>query len=408
MPALGSLRHLVMELEIESGNRTFQIPAQEFVQEFEIESSTKSAYSGSITLFDTGDTLENLFLTAGLDRKVRFRWNWAELGLAVAPQFVGSILRYTPTFMPQGIQFVLEIIPTSLLNAVVNVPKPPRSFPAGTRISDIVRDLADKNGWPTTDIRGNQTIEDTGTSIDQPFNGTDQSDVRFIGQQLREQAVNAAGVSGYDFCFDTFGAVHFHTKTFLPPRLRSYIFGRDTAGEVLSFTPTDTSVLALLAGGGNSVFRGSSSRDATAVAKDATAESGLEDQPDVVEESATAVVDFGAEANASFNIMTRDAGELDRLSKDVRERARDLHFMAELQVMGTHDVELFDYVGVEYIRRNGQPHYMGGRFRTRKVQHTYSSSGWITSFGLSRDGLKPQQEGTTSRQNIVTVSAGSE
>jgi hypothetical protein len=404
VPEPGSLRHLVMELEIESGSRTFRIPAQEFVQEFEVESSTKSAYSGSITLFDEGDTLENLFLASGLNRKVKFRWNWSDLGLASAPLFVGSILRYTPTFMPQGIQFVLEIVPTSLLDAAVD--KRVRSFPAGTLVSDIVLQIADERGWSTVDARGNPTVEPTGLSIDQPFSTTDESDVRFINEQLRPQAVNAAGVGGYRFFFDTFGAVHFHTKTFLTPRLRSYVFGRDSAGEVLSFTPTDTSALAMLAGGGNAVFRGQSSLNGAPVAKDAGATTGLEDQPDLVEESATASPDFGNTTHSSINVMTRDVGELERMAKDARERARDFYFMSELQVMGTHDVELFDYIGVTYFRRNGQPHYMSGRFRTLKIQHSYSAGGWITTFGGARDGLRPTEEGSLSRQNVVTISPG--
>jgi len=403
----GSLRHVVMELEITSGDRVYQIPAQEFVQEAEFESSFKSACSGSITLFDSGDTLENLFLVSGLNRKVRVRWNWSDLGLATAPPFVGSILRYTPTFMPQGIQFVLEIVPTSLLTAVLNVRAKPRSFPPRTKLSDIVRQIADERGWPVTDVRGNPTIEETGRSLNQPFNQRDESDIRFINEQLRKHAVNAAGVGGYNFFFDTSGAVHFHTKTFLPQRVRRYLFARDSAGEVLSFTPTDTSVLAMMAGGGNAVFRGQSSLSAAPIAKDAGATTGLENEPEIVEESAVAIPDYGDETHAAINFLTRDADELEGLAKDQRERARDLFFMAELQVVGTHAVELFDYVEVEYLRRNGQPHYMGGRFRVLKIQHSYSSGGWLTTFGCARDGLK-LQDNTLSRQNIVTVSPDAE
>lgn len=402
----GSLRSVVMEMEIEAGSRTIPIPAQEFVESFEIESSTRSAYSGTITLFDQDGALENLFLVSGLNRRVRFRWNWSDLGLANAPQFIGSIVRYTPTFMPQGIQFVLEIVPTSLLGAIMD--KRVRSFPAGTIISDIVRQIADERGWPTTDVRGNETIEPTGLSIDQPFSTTDESDVRFINDQLRKQAVNASGVGGYSFFFDTFGAVHFHTKTFLPSRAKRYVFGRDAAGEVISFTPTDTSVLALMAGAGNAVFRSHSSINAAPTAKDATATTGLEDQPEIVEESATAVADYGNTTHAAINLMSRDVDELERLAKDARERARDLHFLAELQAVGTHGVELFDYVDVTYLRSNGQPHYMSGRFRVRKIQHSFSSGGWVTTFGTSRDGMKPNTEGTLQRQNVVTVSPDEE
>lgn len=401
MPPGGSLRSIVIDLEITSGTRTFKIPTQEFLQEFTIESSTTAAWAGSITLFDEGDVLEDLFLIAGINRGVNLRWNWSDFGLEDAPLLRGSILRYTPTFMPQGIQFVLEIIPALLLNTVLD--KRIRAYPPGSLISDIVEQIANERGWPTVDFRGNSTIEPTGLSVDQAFSTTDESDVKFISQQLLPQAVNAAGVGGYSFYFDTYGAVHFHTKAFLPPKMKRYTFARDIAGEVLAFTPSDTSALAMLAGGGNLVVRSQSSLDAAQTAKDGTVDGGLEGDPEIVEETSTAVVDYGDTLHSSINVMTRDAEELSRVAKFQRERAKDYFFLAELQAIGTHDTEPFDYLDVQYVRRNGQPHYMSGRFRTLKVQHSVSTAGWNTTFGLSRDGLQPQGEGTINRNNVVTI-----
>lgn len=401
--APGSARGIVVDLEIEVGGRSIRIPAHEFVESFEIESAITAAYSGTITLFDSGDTLENLFLVGGLDRKIRLRWNWEDVGLDRSPPFVGTIIRYTPTFMPQGIQFVLEIVPGSLLEAVTNIKT--QSFPEGMLISDIVQQIADERGWLTTDERGNPTIEPVGISINQPFSISDESVVKFINETLRPQAVNAAGVGGYVFFFDTFGAVHFRTRGSIPPRKKSYLFARDSAGEVLLFTPTDTNAIALMAGAGNATFRGQSSSDAAPVVLDATVEGGLEDQPEVVEESATAVMDYGQNLQAAINLFGRDAFELDRLAKDVRERAKRLFFKAELQVIGTHDVQLFDLIDVTYLRKNGQPHYLSGRFNVTKIGQTYSSSGWITTFGMYRDGMNPEVKGTLTRQNVVTISA---
>lgn len=400
--APGSARGIVVDLELEVGGRSVRIPAHEFVESFDIESSITAAYSGTITLFDSGDTLENLFLVGGLDRKVRLRWHWSDVGIEKSPPFVGTIIRYTPTFMPQGIQFVLEIVPGSLLEAVTNIRV--QSFAEGMLISDIVQQIADERGWITTDERGNPTIEPVGISINQPFSITDESVVKFIDKTLRPQAVNQAGVGGYTFYFDTFGAMHFHTRGFIPPRQKSYLFARDSAGEVMLFTPTDTNALALIAGAGNTTFRGQSSLDAAPAVKDATIATGLEDQPEVVDESATAVMDYGQNIQAIVNLFGRDALELDRLAKDVRERAKRLFFKAEMQVIGTHDVQLFDMVDVTYLRKNGQPHYLSGRFNVTKIQHSYSSGGWLTTFGMYRDGMQPEVKGTQTRQNVVTIS----
>lgn len=403
MPRPGSLANLVFELEIITGGTSFVVPAHQFLQSIEIEASVGSTFTGSITLFDPeGEFLEDLFIAAGLDRGIRFRWNWDRYGIDTAPTFEGSIITYTPTFQPQGIQLVLNILAKPVLPCVLD--KRTRSYQAGSLISDIVLSIADERGWPTVDIRGNSTIEPTGESIDQPFSTTDESDLRFIAEQLRPQAVNAQGQGGYVFFFDQYGAVHFHTRLFLPPLVRTYTFARDVSGEVISFSPTDNSVMASLFGSTNVAFRGQSSLNASPVGSDGTATEGLDQQPEVAEESATAIPDYGEGLHAAVNIMSRDAAELGRLAKDRRERARNATLTGELVVIGTHDVGLLEFVDVQVLRKDGTLHYLSGSYQLQKIRHTVDSSGWQTAFDVVRTGLKPSTPGTEAMDNVVTIS----
>lgn len=392
-----------MEIEIDPGTGSpVRLQADQFVQDLQVETTTGSSFNCSITLFDDRDRLEDLLLVAGIGREVKLRWNWASIGLSKAPQLVGSILRYTPTFMPQGIQFVLEVTATAVLPCILS--KVVRAYSSGQRISDIVFALATERGWSTVDHRGRQTIEPTGTVVDHPFNSTDESDMKFINDHLKDQAVNVAGQGGYLFYFDAFGAVHFHTRTFLSAYSKSYVFGRGADGEVLSFTPTDSSALAFLEGGGNVKFRSLSSLDATQTSISGTTSGGVNDDPEVVEESATAVADLGDDTHAVINLMARDADELSRLAKARRERANDFHVVAEVQVVGTHDVDLLDYADVSYLMRSGAPHFLSGRYSVKRIVHSVNSSGWITTFGGTRYGFNASQAGTVPRQNITTVS----
>lgn len=402
MPAPNSNASPIASIEIEADGRVTNIVANDFLQAIEIEASTNSAWTGQIRLYDRGgDRLEDVTIGSGSLPTVRFRFNWQEFGLQNAPLFEGIVQKPSFVWLPDGILITWEIMARQALLPVLD--RKTRSFEEGALISDIVRQIAADRGWPTTDERGNPTIEDTATSIDHPFNTSDESDVKFIQQQLREQAVNADGVGGYAFYFDTIGAVHFHTANFTRPRVKRYVFGRDGGGEVIQFSPANTGVFAAILGAGKSVVRSTSSLDATQTATDGGVSDGLDGEGDVIAADAIAVPDLGNGVAASMNINARDSAEMLRLAKDRRERASRLQYTADLDVSGTHDVLLFDYINVQYIRRNGQPHFLSGNFLVQKIKHRYDNSGWVTTFGLTRAGLQPNVGGTVARQPAKTI-----
>lgn len=403
MPTPSSNAAPIASIEVTANGRTENILASDFLQAIEIEAAVNSAWTGQIRLFDEGGRrLENLTIGAGSLPTVRFRFNWQEFGLQNAPLFEGIVQKPSFVWMPQGILITWEITAGQVLDAVLD--KRTRSFDPGLRISDIVRQIADERGWPTTDERGNPTIEDTADAVDHPFTTTDESDVRFINEQLRKQAVNSDGVGGFAFYFDTTGACHFHSSRFTRPRTKGYTFGRDGAGEVISFAPANTGVFAAILGAGKSVVRSTSSLDATQTAADGGVSDGLDGDGDVVAADAVAVPDLGEGTAAAMNIPARDSAELVRLAKDRRERASRLQYTADLDVLGTHDVLLFDYINVNYVLSDGQPHFLSGNFLVQRIKHRYDNSGWVTTFGLTKEGVQPNVAGTTARQPARTFS----
>lgn len=405
MPNLSSLNNIVAEMDIILPGRTISIPVQQFVQDFQFETNVRQAFTGSITLFDEGDTLENLLLVGGQYRQVRMRWNWESQGLLNAPNIYAAILTYTPTFNTEGITFSFDLIPSAA--AAANLAKRSLAFPEGTKISDIARQIANDRGWKTTDKRGRNTIEETQAPLSQPFNSTDESDLKFLNS-LIPFATNLGGNSGYRMFFDLYNVFHFHTAALFSETasVKSYVFGKDGSGEVISFAPSDTSTLAFIAGAGNSVYRSQSSLDGTQTAKAGTTDGGLDREPDPIEASSASVPDHGNETHSVLNIVSRDSTELANRAKFYRDRALNAMVVAELQVVGTHDLDVFDYCDVQYIRRNGQPHYMSGKYQVNGITHNYNNGAWTTTFALTRHGFKSALDSTVTRQNVTTYTVG--
>lgn len=405
MPNLSSLNNIVAEMDIILPGGTISIPVQQFVQDFQFESSVRQAFTGSITLFDQGDTLENLLLTSGLSRQVRMRWNWESKGLTNAPNIYAAILTYSPTFNTEGITFSFDLVPTAIPGT--NLDKRSRSYPEGRKISDIAREIAADRGWNTFDNRGRNTIEETKAPIMQPFNSTDETDLKFLNTLL-PLAVSLSDLGGYRMFFDLYNVFHFHTNSAFSntSSVKQYVFGKDGSGEVISFTPSDTSTLAMIAGAGNVTYRGQSSLDGAQTAKSGTTDGGLDREPDPIESTSASVPDHGSSIHSVLNIVSRDSTELANRAKFYRDRALNAMVVAELQVVGTHDLDVFDYCDVQYIRRNGQPHYMSGKYQVNGITHNYNNGAWTTTFALTRQGFNSSPDNTVNRQTGASYTVG--
>jgi len=397
----GSDAPFVVALEFVSGGRTTRLEASNVFQALDYESVAMGAWKGTVTLYDKGgEVLEDLLIGSGVDRQLRTRFHWEREGLSASPVFFGAILVPNYSFLPDGIVIALEVTAKPVADVIID--KKPRAFAAGMRISDMVLEIANDRGWPTIDRRGNPTIETTRDPMIEPFSTSGESDVKFIADQLRKQAVNADGNSGYRFYFDPQGAVHFHTPGFIRPRVRNYTFARDGNGEVIMFSPSETSYLAHIGGGGNAQFESSSSLDGSQVDQESTTARGVDGTVDRVDRTSLAVPDAGTGLASKQSVTARDADEVRRVAADRRARMSEMHITAEMDVVGTHDVEVMDYVNVSYRKANGDLHYLSGNYLVQKVRHRLDNTGWRTSFSLSKHGVQPRP-GTVTRTAAQTV-----
>lgn len=407
--AIDSLAPFSAEMSLISGGTVIDLEAHNFLQSIEMEIVTRGAWKATIVLFDPqGDRLENLVLAAGQGRQFNFAFGRGSRFPTENQEFEGRVAFYQPLFESHGITLTLDVIPANVMEAALD--KQLRGFGEGQRVSDIVAQIAADRGWSTVQ-NGQGTIEPTIDVVKEPFPSNGESDFRFVDQYLRPQARNQQGEGGYLFYVDPRGdVVHFHTPGFLSPVSHRFRYARDGSGDVISFQPSDTSVFGALMGGGNSVFGGLSSVAGGSAEATSTQTGGVEGEGVPVESDGGSVQDLGEGTHAFFDVTTRDPEELRRLAQDRFDTFRRAAYQADMEVYGTHRVAATEFVDIEYIKRDGNAHYLSGRFRVFKVIHNVDNGDWKTSYECMR-GTIPGQTGTqvvsATTVNTPRVSPGS-
>lgn len=397
--------------------RLFDIPSHEFLQSINVNLMSTGAWTGTIVLFDQdGDFIENLVLLAGRNRRVLFRWGWDDgRGLESYPLYEGAITFYTPAFTPEGVTLTLDLISSSVIEQVLN--KKNGSFEEGLRCSDIVRRIADRNGWNHTDKRTHRdTIETTEGPLEKALSQKNESDLKFIRDKVEKEAVNI-DKKAVRFFFDRDNVMHFHSDLFLIKQdtdhhfAATYKFARDNMGEVISFQPKDTSIFKVLLGGGNADFTAIDSISGVRTQISSTQTGGLPNSRIEVGQDAGFLSPLFGEKHAKVNLIARDPRELDRLASSRHSRLRSFAYEADLQVLGTHAVQVLDHIKVDYIKRDGRTHYLSGAFHVHSVGQTVDSSGWITDMSMMRSGTRAPTDVPatgTPKQEIAREISGKE
>lgn len=389
-----SLAKVTGRITLANGGTPLALSFQEYLQELSIELVPGGAWTGQLTLFDTDfDTLEKAIIAAERDRNLDIRFGWDDPNDDVQRNYQGWIVRYQPEFQPNGTILTIEIMARAAGPVVLD--KKIRSYPEGSLASDIVRTISFERGWLTSDLFGNQTIEDTTPPLETPFSSKGESDLNFIREQLLRQAQSASGSkSRFLFYFDEEGSVHFHTPEFLPSQTHVYRFARDINGEVDSFGITDASIFGVLGGGGNTKFSSPTSAQGGTAETASTVSGGINNAGSPNTADAAALPSLGDGTHSYVNILARDPAEVERVAAARFDDYRRLVFQAVLTVRGTHRVRMIDFIQVDVVKTNGELHYLSGLFQVFKIKHTFGAGGtWSTSFEMIRGGI-PQISGT--------------
>lgn len=410
--AVGSDAPVQVEIALISGGQAVALPSHQYFKSLSVEMVAGGSWTGTVELYDhQGDFLESLVIAAGLDRRIRFRFGRGEQYANENLTFEGNITTYRPLFEANGVMLTIECVAIGVLGPMLD--RKPKAFPEGRTISSMVEELAALNAWETTDSQGRRTIEATGVVTTEPFTSNGESDVRFIQAQLVPQATNVAGQGNYQFFFDEANCVHFHTPDFLANVQHEFVFARNMAGDVISFSPADVGLFGVLMGGGNTAFTGLSSLQGSAAQTNSTASGGVDNAGFPVVADANARLDFGSNVQAYVNVSTRDQDELKRLAQSRFDKFREYAFKAEMVVHGTHRVRLLDFVNMRFLKANPAPgtppeHYLSGRFRVYKVKHEVTGD-WQTTYEMLRGGVdQPGTQPVNSTQQINPPSAGSD
>lgn len=391
----GSLSTVTGTLSILGGGAPVDLPFQTFVEELSVELTTGGSWSASVTVYDQSfDTLELAILAAEVERNVEFRFGWNDADSAFQRSFEGWIVRYQPEFAPDGAHLTLEIIARSAGKCALD--RRVRSFPEGRLVSDMVADLAALNGWQAL-------IETTSAGLETPFNSKGESDFNFIRDQLQKQARSVNGGSDYLLYFDAEDKLHFHTPRFVKGSSHLFRLARDMSGDVISFSPTDSSMFGVLNGGGNAKYTSPVSAPGGTAEHKTTASGGVNGEGAPTAVDAAAKPNLGLGTHSYVNLYSRDPAEIERLARARHEFFRKFAFQAELTVRGTHRVQVLDYARMEILKTDGEQHYLSGNFQVFKVKHAFSnSSDWTTSYELLREGVSAE-EGTENLMASETV-----
>lgn len=412
---IGSDAPLQIELALISGGQVIVIPSHEYFRSLQVELVAGGSWTGTLELFDPqGDFLENIVILAGTDRRLRVKFGRGEQYPEENLSLEGNITTYRPLFEPNGITLTVEVVSVGVVSAMVR--RVPRSFAEGRLLSDVVTELAALNDWATSDALGRPTIEPTPVPTGEPFTSTGESDLSFIQRVLVPQATNAAGQGNYLFYFDEANAIHFHTPDFLQSVEHTFVYARDMAGDVISFSPADVSLFGVLMGGGNTIFTGLSSLSGASAQAKSTTESGVENEGFPVVSDGSSRVDYGSDVHSYVNIDTRDPLELKRLAQSRFDKFREYAFKADLEIHGSHRVRVLDFVNIRYLKANPLPgsnpeHYLSGRFRVYKIRHEITGD-WRTTYetlrgGFEAQGLTPVQATQTISPTVASSSGGS-
>jgi len=470
-----------------------QIPAENYFQSLSIEQRMGGAWAGALTLFDPNSAyLEDLILAAGpqgAGRGVLVRWGWTHdaegnyIPLSKQRVFEGRIATYTSEFAVEGLTLKLDMVHAGILNTMVDgEAAPTHSWSGQMTASGIVRDIAEQQGWQTSE-KGfytnrktftRETVEDTdgpiGESIVKP---ADMDFVTFIREFLLPRAVNK------DKTHFTFGlvhtapsketttglrvrkadypsVVHFHSPEFDGASsgglnrakgetkrqimaAKSYIFGRDNMGEVISFSPSDDTLLVALQGHSNSIYKGLDSLKGEQIIFETQELEGFPGATKVVTVDTEYTTEVGGERVSAIPLIARTGEDLERKAAAQFSRVGQSGYTATLEVRGTHDMRVFDYIEVIYYRRGEtmvgddqtiptsdwfnestpkkrqerarakafQKHYLSGLYHVRDISHELSASGWVTTCELQRSGHAYVGPDATKRPVDISVEAQS-
>ena len=380
-----------------SQQREVSIDTTRYFQSLTIEEHTDDGGNkGNLTLFDEEhDVLESIVVTG--TRKMRFRFDWEEnRGRRQTPFFNAEITKYTPTFTPEGVSLSLDFISKGYYEQSIDRNRRPLSWPEGTKVSKIVRDLARKHNWRTKDERGRDTVEEVSNPFQQPIQvGKNQTDMDFIREDLLKRATNKNSEAFRVRLDDETDPpiLHFHSDQFLDEGgvKKTFGFAKGDVEDLISFEPSDLEIFSTLLGGRDSKHDSTDSEQGESKTERSDNPDGAGKQRVGPNESEQRNLG-DSETKSQHSVVAREVRDLQAQARAKISRAKSSNIKAEAQAMGSRDVRPWDLAAFKYEVQPGNPHFLSGIYRVLGVTHELGSDSWTVTYSLQRKGTLPTGE----------------
>lgn len=367
-------------LAIKIAGRIYDLEAN-FIKNLSVTKQTDSSGLYEFSIVDTFDlSLEKKILGLVLegDIDLSFQYGWAEG--QKSKWYRGTIDDYSPVFL-SDMSAVLTLSGT-LLPAMAQ--KHCYSF-TGDSPSDIVKQIAAKEGWNIADIDETDPYSKT-TTISQ---GNMES-IDFIRQKIEPEATCKGEPMLFYLDSDAEGPqMYFIRKSKYITRVKknySFIVNGGSYGSVISFSPQYTGVQVKYAFDQETSFIDFDTNDVT-----------------VYNASMSKVK--GMKGNADLNFY--GTASPDRMKQLMANRWWEKNiggFEATLTVVGDPTITPAEYINIDVFRPDGSRHFVSGTYLVKDVVDTIEGS-YVTEMALVK-GVDNTDDKSLPYEELVTVSGG--
>lgn len=328
---------------------------------------------GTVTLFDPAWTyLESFILDKGRKTKMKLSYGWSD---NMSNLVEVTLFKYRPTFEDNGIKLEIDFILRQSYAATV---KRNVTFDRKKRISDIVQEIANKNGWEAE-------IEPTRGTFDQPLAQRDLSDIAFIKNVLMNKAVNGSGVGGYRLNFEG-NKLYFHTPGFGKTKVyKTYVVNRDPNGEVISFSPRDQVGEMALLGARNLKIISFDPREKETLSYKIDHETS----PEALKRQGGKVsaINDGDYVSLPNRVIHSADTTQDELERHGIVRWCDVavnNYEASATLMGDPFIPVFSNLEFIVVTTQGQVHYLSGNYQVKEVTDDIENGEFTSSVEMFR------------------------
>ena len=369
------------------------LPPQHTQQFTYIRKPYNSANKFIIALFDETALLVEQQLVEGY-QSIKFRYGY--VNGTQSPTYSGMVTQYDVDFNPAGAILTIE----GLSDSVSTFSNPKSDVYTDMTIDQIVRKIADEEGWTIGILEPCESVSD-GNTPNKTFTRSNQNAQEFIVNDLIPDAKSAAtGDSNYVLNFEDKEegtVVNFYPQVqaaaLSESEVHNYEFqwgAGDRKSKVLEFNPDYSGTLCLMSGG-------------------ATVDSSTIDRitNNIVNMSFTNTDDpnrivLADRSGYDYQGATRFIGGSAQSYDEMKKTAAYLWYVnasspvtADLTVMGDPLINAFDTVSIVMLNKDGLPHHSSGIYLVKEIEDDIVGGSFTTKMTLFRNSMEigPNESG---------------